>query len=72
METLHQVLRQVPLPLRQLNKALPRDLETICAKCLEKDPQRRYGSAEELAAELKRFQEGRPIQARPVGRAEQF
>jgi eukaryotic-like serine/threonine-protein kinase len=71
-ETLLQVQQRDPLPLRQLNPALPRDLETICAKCLEKDPRRRYGSAEELADELQRFLEGRPVQARPVGRAERF
>ena len=71
-ETLQQACQQDPVPLRQLNPGLPRDLETICAKCLEKDPRRRYGSAEEFAAELKRFLEGRPIHARPVGRTERL
>ncbi len=72
-ETPTQVLRQVleaePLPPRELDARIDRDLETLCLKCLEKDPERRYGSAEELAEELERYLRGEHIQARPVGRA---
>jgi uncharacterized protein (TIGR03000 family) len=61
---------QAPPSLRSLNRAVPRDLETICLKCLEKDPQRRYGSCEDLAEDLRRWQAGEPIQARRIGLAE--
>jgi tetratricopeptide (TPR) repeat protein len=54
------------VPPRQLQPKLHRDIETICMKCLEKDPRRRYASALEMAEDLKRFIEGEPIHARPI------
>jgi WD40 repeat protein len=64
---LHQVVHDEPRPPRKLHDAVPRDLETITLKCLAKEPGRRYQSAGELAEDLQRWLDGRPIQARPVG-----
>ena len=63
-----QVLYEEPRPPRQLNDQIPRDLETICLKCMEKSADARYPTAEALAGDLEQFLRGGPIQARPLGR----
>jgi len=67
METLRQVIDQEPVPPRQLNRSIDLDLETICLKCLEKDPSRRYVSAELLADDLSHYLNHQPIKARRTG-----
>jgi Flp pilus assembly protein TadD len=67
LETLRQVKDEEVLPPSRLQPRTPRDLETICLKCLEKDPARRYASALELAEDLARFLAHRPVLARPPG-----
>src|SRR5262249_24793365 len=67
LETLEQVKSAEPVSPTRLQPKLPRDLATICLKCLEKEPARRYPSAAELAEDLRRFGAGAGIRARPVG-----
>jgi WD40 repeat protein len=70
VETLDAVRNTPPEPPRRLSAAVPHDLETICLKCLEKDPRRRYPTAQALAEDLRAWLESRPIAARRVGAGE--
>ncbi len=63
---IHQVLHEEPPSPRKFCRSIPKDLETICLKCLEKEPTRRYGTAREAADELRRFVSNEPIHARPI------
>jgi formylglycine-generating enzyme required for sulfatase activity/predicted Ser/Thr protein kinase len=75
-EDVHGVISQVvnddPRPPRSLNAFIPRDLETICLKAVEKEPQRRYPTAGEMADDIDRYLEGKPIWAKPVSRTERL
>jgi tetratricopeptide (TPR) repeat protein/tRNA A-37 threonylcarbamoyl transferase component Bud32 len=68
--TLGLVRQDEPVPPRRLQPTVPRDLETVCLKCLRKESGRRYATARDLADDLRRFRAGRPVRARPVGTGE--
>jgi serine/threonine-protein kinase len=69
-EILLRVMQDEPAAPSQCNLNVPRDLETVCLKCLHKEPVRRYATAAALAEDLRRFQRGEPVAARPAGLAE--
>jgi tRNA A-37 threonylcarbamoyl transferase component Bud32 len=70
VDTLQRVRHDEPVPPSQCRAGIPRDVNTICLKCLHKEPERRYTSALDLADDLWRFNNGRPIAARPIGTTE--
>ncbi|HEX4588896.1 MAG TPA: protein kinase [Gemmataceae bacterium] len=72
LDTILQVISTEPSPPRAVNPKVPRDLETVTLKCLRKEPGKRYASAAELAEDLRRWQAGEPVTARPQGRGERL
>ncbi len=69
---LMQVMSDDPKPPRRLDSRIPRNLETVCLKCLQKEPAKRYTTAADLSADLRRFLNGEPVLARRVGRTERL
>ena len=69
LETMRQVCQDEPVPPSRLNLQEPRDLETVCLKCLQNEPAKRYAAAREVAEELGRFARGEPVLARPASQA---
>lgn len=69
-ESLMMLLRDEPVPPSRLRMKVPQDIETICLKCLEKDIEKRYETAEALAEDLERYTRGEPISARPISKTE--
>jgi serine/threonine protein kinase len=67
-----QVMHDEPKPPRRINDKIPRDLETICLKAMAKEPNRRYQTAGEFAADLRRYLKGEPVLARPIGKLERL
>jgi predicted Ser/Thr protein kinase len=67
MDTMLQVMAEEPVPVRRLQPQVPKDVETICHQCLQKDPAKRYASAEALAEDLRRFGAAEPVMARRLG-----
>lgn len=72
MQTIHAVVQHEPPRLSKSGRSIPADLETVCLKCLEKDPSRRYATAEALAKDLARWRNDEPVTARPVTRSERI
>src|SRR5439155_21697388 len=72
LDTILQIVSDEPTPLRKRRPDVPRALETICHKCLTKDPAKRYATAAALADDLRRWRDGEPILARPPGPAERL